>query len=102
MNAEITPTNMDEYHANRVDGTGPDPWGHEPVAAAQHTGLAPMRPVSSRRAAKRYRRNTTASFKSRRDDSIARGVLATLTLAAFVCILGLVTIWVATGMGWLR
>lgn len=81
--------------------TGPDAWGRV-------TGLPSMRPISPRKAARRYRRTTAAGFDSRRDESIARsgsiarGVLAAVYLLAFVCGLGLVTLWVATGMGWLR
>ena len=86
---------MDEYHANLIEATGPDGWG-------QVTGLPSMRPISPRRAARRYRRTTSAGFNSRRDGSIARGVLAAMYLLAFVCILGLVALWVATGMGWVR
>ena len=100
--AEITPTNMDDFYTDLIDGTGPDPWGHEPVAAVLHTGLAPMRPVSSRRAAKRYRRARVAAFHSTPDDSVARGLVAVMGLLAFVCLCGLIAIWVATGMGVLR
>ena len=41
---EIIPSNMDAYHAARIDGTGPDPWGH----------------VSSRRAAREFREQQVA------------------------------------------
>lgn len=75
--------------------TGPDGWG-------QVTGLPSMRPISPRRAARRYRRTTAAGFNSRRNDSIGRGLVAGMSLLAFVCILGLVTLWVAAGMGWIR
>ncbi len=88
------PPNMDPY-ANLIDGTGPDGWG-------QVTGLPSMRPISPRRAARRYRRTTSAGFDSRRGGSIARGVLAAMYLLAFVCLCGLIAICVATGMGVLK
>lgn len=28
----IQSPNMDEFWANRIEGTGPDPWGHAPVS----------------------------------------------------------------------
>lgn len=89
------PPNMDEYHANLIEGTGPDSWG-------QVTGLAPMRPISARKAARRYRRTTAAGFDSRRDDSIAHGVVVAVGLLAFVCLVGLIVLCVGTGMGWLQ
>lgn len=92
---EINPTNMDDHCRALIDGTGPDPWGHV-------TGLAPMRPISSRRAAKRYRRNKVASFHSQPDRSVADGLVVVMGLLAFVCLVGLITICVASGMGVLK
>lgn len=89
------PPNMDEYHAAQIETTGPDAWG-------QVTGLPSMRPISPRKAARRYRRTTAAGFDSRRDDSIARGVVVAVSLLAFVCVIGLVALCVATGMGWVQ
>ena len=51
---EIIPTDMDAYHAARIDGTGPDPWGH----------------VSSRRAAREFREQRAALFQPIRADRI--------------------------------
>ena len=89
------PPNMDEYHANLIEATGPDGWG-------QVTGLPSMRPISPRRAARRYRRTTSAGFNSRRDGSIARGVLPAMFLPGLVCFSGLAVFGLPTGMGWVR